>query len=227
MLPGMIPHGDLPQTTLEHFRREAASQHPMPAGVAIAAVSAAFALGLVAKVLAVTGRRNALPEDAARLQLLAAAARAASQRMLQMAGDDIAAFEAYLAARRLPQTSESERAARQENIASALHRAIDLPLAAADEAAAGLKLCSEVSAFTPAPLTADLGVIADLLASALRGFLLCAKSNVRHLASDVMSFRERVAAETERHAAAFRLAETVLEHARTAVEPAATAGGQP
>lgn len=215
----MIPHRDLSQITLERFRQEAAGQHPMPAGVAIAAVSAGFALGLVAKVLAIAGRRAPPPEDAARLEPLTAAAQAASQRMLQIAADDVAAFEAYLAARRLPHSSESEREARRQALDSAVGRAIELPLAAATEAAAALKLCSEVSALTPADLAADLGVSADLLASALRGFLLCAQSNVRQLAPAGASLTARVATEAAAHAAALRSAETVLERARTAVAP--------
>ena len=211
MLPGMISAGGLPQATLEHFRREAAGQQPMPAGVAIAAVSAGFALGLVAKVLAVSARHNTLPDYAARLDPLAAAAQAASQRMMQLAGDDITAFEAYLAARRLPCSTEAERQARQQDIDSALRRAIDLPLAAAQEAAAGLQLCSEVSAFTPVALAADLGVTAGLLAGALRGFLLCAQSNVRHLAAQEASLRERVATEAQRYAQALCLADVLTK----------------
>jgi formiminotetrahydrofolate cyclodeaminase len=208
---------DLSQVTLEHFRREAAGQHPMPAGVAIAAVSAGFALALAAKVLGVSRRQNTDPANAARLEPLAAAAQAASQRMLQLAADDVAAFGAYLTARRLPQSTESEHQARQQAIDAAVCRTVDVPLAAAHEAAAGLQLCSELSASTPPALVADLGVIASLLASALRGFLLCAESNVRNLAPDTASLRERVATEAQRHAPAFGIAETVLESTRAAL----------
>lgn len=227
MLPGMTPDGDLSRVTLEHFRREAAGPNPMPAGVAIAAVAAGFAQGLIAKVLAVSRRRNTRPEDIARLEPLVAAAQAGSQRMLQLAGDDTAAFEAYLTARRLPHSTEPERHARQEAIHSAVRRAIDLPLAAAQEAAAAVQLCSDVSAFMPLALAADIGVAATLLASALRGFLLCAESNVRQLAPDAASYRERLATETKRHQPALRQAEAVLERARTAVENAALPGGEP
>jgi hypothetical protein len=52
----MTAGDELSQVTLEHFRLAAAGQHPMPAGVAIAAVSAGFALGLAAKVLGVSSR---------------------------------------------------------------------------------------------------------------------------------------------------------------------------
>jgi methenyltetrahydrofolate cyclohydrolase len=219
----MTAGDDLSQITLEHFRRDAAGQHPMPAGVAIAAVSAGFALGLAAKVLGVSGRRNPLPAEASTLEPLAAAAQAASQRMLQLAGDDVAAFGAYLTARRLPHSTESESQARRQAIDAAVRRTVDVPLAAAHETAAGLQLCGELSAFTPPALVADLGVIATLLASALRGFLLCAESNVRNLAPSTASLHERVATEAQRHAPAFGIAEAVLERTRAALEGVGTA----
>lgn len=214
MLPGMTTDFDLSQVTLERFRREAAGQRATPAGVAVAAVSAGFALGLIAKVLAVSGRHNTLPEHAARLEPLAAAAQAGSQRMLQLASDDVAAFEAYLTAKRLPHSTESERQTRQQSIDSAVRRAIDLPLAAAEEAAAGLQLCGEVSSFTPLALAADLGVTAGLLAGALRGFLLCADSNVRLLAPDPASYRDRLATATKQHEQTLRQAEVLLRLTR-------------
>lgn len=198
-------------STLEQFREAAAGQQPTPAGVAVAAVSAGLALGLLAKVLTVTGRRKALSEDTPRLEALIAAAQAASQRMLQLADDDIAAFEAYLAARRRPRATEAERQARQQDINSTVDGAIDLPLAAAREAAAGLRLCSEASASAPPALVADLGVAVSLLASALRGFLLCAESNVQQLAPDAALHRERLAAETKQHDKTLRRTEALLE----------------
>jgi formiminotetrahydrofolate cyclodeaminase len=222
MLLAMQTPGDFSQVTLEQFRRDVAGEQPMPAGVAIAAVSAGFALGLLAKVLAVSSRRDKLPENTEGIEPLIGqartAAQAASQRMSQLASDDIAAFETYLAARRLPRTNDSERQMRQESIDSAVRGAIDLPLVAAHEAAAGLRLCNEVSAFISPGLTADLGVAAALLASALRAFLLCAQSNVTQLAPEVASLRERVAIEKDRLASAFHAADKVLEHALTVVQ---------
>jgi glutamate formiminotransferase / formiminotetrahydrofolate cyclodeaminase len=216
MPPSMNRDCDLPQLTLEDFRREVASDRPMPAGVAIAAVSAASALGLIAKVLAIGARRTTLPENAAGLEPLTAAAQAASQRMLQLAGGDVAAFEAYLAAKRLPHSTEPERQARHQAMDAAVRRAIDVPLSAAAEVAAGLQLCSEVSTFTPPALAADLGVAATFLAGALRSLLLCAESNVRQLAADAAPYRERLATETKRHEQALRQAEAIVERARTA-----------
>jgi formiminotetrahydrofolate cyclodeaminase len=214
----MTQDGDLSRVTLDDFRLEAASERAMPAGVAIAAVSAGFALALAAKVLGVSSRQSPLHAQASRIEPLAAAAQTASQHMLQLAGDDVTAFGAYLTARRLPHSTEAETQARQQAIDSAIRRTVDVPLAAAHQAAAGLRLCGELSSFTPPALVADLGVIASLLASALRGFLLCAESNVRNLAPGAASLGERVATEAQRHAPAFGIADAVLERTRAALE---------
>lgn len=216
MLPGMITDGALPEVTIEVFRRAAAGPQPMPAGVAIAAVSAAFALGLVAKMLLVSARHGPSADAAARARAesLAAGADSASASMLRLAGEDIAAFEGYLAARRLPRSTESESQARQRSIDSAVRRAIDLPLAAAREAAAGVQLCSEVFGLAPPALVADLGVAASLLAGALRAFVLCAQSNVDQLAADAAIYRDRLTDEAPLHEEALRQAAAVLERAR-------------
>jgi formiminotetrahydrofolate cyclodeaminase len=148
--------------TLEQLRRAVADRHPMPAGVAVAAVSGSLALGLLAKVLTVTGRRKSVSSDLSRLESLAAAAEASSRRLLQLAEDDVAAFEAYLAANRSP---------------SALTRTIEVPLAAAQETAVGLQLCTDTLALVPPELVADVDVSTALLEAARRGFLQCADSN--------------------------------------------------
>jgi hypothetical protein len=100
---------------------------------------------------------------------------------------------------------------------------IDLPLAAAEEAAAGLEVCGEASAFAPVALAADLGVAAALLAGALRAFLLCAQSNVRQLAADEASCRERLATATDRHESALLRAQESLRHAEAAARSAPVA----
>lgn len=196
---------------LEQFRQAAAGQLPTPAGVAVAAVTTAFALSLLAKVLTIGAHRKEPSGPVAKLESLAAAAQAASQRMLQLASDDSIAFEAYLTARRMAHGTDSERQARQRAMDSAIGRAIDLPLEAAQEASAGLQVCAQTSAATPIELAADLGVAVTLLAGALRGFLLCADSNVRQLASEAASYRERLATESTRHEQALRQAQALLE----------------
>jgi methenyltetrahydrofolate cyclohydrolase len=208
------------ESTLERFREATASAHPTPAGVAVAAVSASFAFGLLAKGLAVSARRDAQSVTSGKLEPLAAAARAESSRMLQLASDDMAAFEAYLAAARLPRSSDRERRERQKALDAALRQAIDLPLAGARSAAAGVRLCAEAASVTHLVVLADLATAVTLLAGALRAFLLCAHSNVSQLAPQTSSHRELLASESNTHQQALRQAQELLDRVAAALEAA-------
>jgi formiminotetrahydrofolate cyclodeaminase len=198
------------ESTLERFRDAAAGGQPAPAGVAIAAVSASFAFGLLAKALAVSARREGPAADPAKLEPLMTRLRTESSRLLQLAAEDTAAFEAYLASARLPQASERERTERRNALDAALGKAIDLPFAAAAAAAAGLQWSAEALPLVTLVVLADVGAAVSLLAGALRAFLICAESNVRVLGPRTHAYRERLAQETQRHRGTLQLAEQVL-----------------
>lgn len=204
-------------STLERFRAAAAGGQPTPAGVAVAAVAASFAFGLLAKALAVSMRKDTACAHPAKLEPLRAAVTAQSSRMLQLASDDIAGFEAYLASARMPQSTEPERLERRRALDSALHQAIDLPLCAARSAAAGLQACVEAVSMTHPVVLADLATTLTLLSGALRAFLLCAESNVRQLAPQTSPHRELLATETEHHNRSLRQAEQALERIASAL----------
>ena len=210
-------------STLEAFRAAVGSAQPTPAGVAVAAAAAAFAFGLLAKALAVSGRRMEAGAGRASLEALAAAACAQSSRMLQLADDDVAAFERYLASARLPQATDPERRERGRALAGALRRTIDVPLAAARSAASGLQQCAEARPMTHRVVLADLGTVVTLLAGALRAFVLCAQSNIRRLPAEDSEYREPVARECERHAQAARQADELLQRIAADLDAAAPA----
>jgi len=206
------------ECTLEHFRSAAASGEPVPAGVAVSAVSASFALGLLAKVLRITTRRKDFSGNLAKLETIADSARAASKRMMQFAEDDTAAFNAYMASARLPQATDLERAERKRAVETAARKAIELPLEAARAAAAGIGLCSDATGLVHAFVAADLGAAASLLAGALRVFLLCADSNTKQMVSDAATFRATMAGRAEWETRAYRQTESVLKHVASAFD---------
>jgi formiminotetrahydrofolate cyclodeaminase len=210
----------LADSTLERFREAAASGHPTPAGVAVAAVSASFAFGLLAKALAVSGRKDVQAVSLAQIQSLTASAQTESSRMLQVADDDVAAFKAFLDATRLPQSTDRERLERRQALESALRQTIDVPLAGARSTAAGLQLCAEAASLTHVVVLADLAAAATLLTGALRVFLLCAESNVRQLAKETPSYRELLTNESGRHERALLQGEEILERVAEALRAA-------
>ncbi len=206
------------ESTLEQFRSAAGSSEPIPAGVAVAATSASFALGLLAKVLKVTSRKKGFSGDLSRIEKLADSARAESKHMMQLAEDDMAAFNDYMISARMPQTTDREREERKRAVNASVHKAIETPLAAARAAASGISLCADGMDTVHAVVAADLGAAASLLAGALRVFLLCADSNIRQLAPDPSVYRDVLPDRAEWEASAFRQADSVLKHVSEVIE---------
>jgi formiminotetrahydrofolate cyclodeaminase len=137
--------------SLASFCDSVAARKPAPAGVAAAAVAANLGLSLLAKTLAITGARPDLLEAVQRESAL----------MKDAADEDVAAVRAYLSSR----TAET------------LENAIEVPMRAARSAVRGLDLCAEAADSMRAPLAADLGAAAALLAGAVRAMLICVEAN--------------------------------------------------
>lgn len=211
-------------STLESFRSAAASGEPMPAGVAVSAVTASLAFGLLAKVLKVSGRRKDFAGNLPKLEAVLESARGESKQMMQFAEEDIAAFNAYMATAKLPQATDPERETRKRAVDGAVRKAIEVPLAAARAAASGIGLCGEAAGMVHANVAADLGAATSLLASAMRVFLLCADSNIRLVASDASAFREALTARFEWENKAIRQAESVLRQVAAAIDAGAKQG---
>lgn len=203
--------------SLEEFRSGSASGEPTPAGVAIAAASASFALGLLAKVLQVSSRHKEFAGNLAKIDSFCDAARTHSKRMLQFAEEDTAAFQSYMAGSRLPRSTDREREERHRAINAAVRDAIEIPLAAAQSAASALDICSQACAFTHTMVIADLGAAASLLFAAMRVFLTCADSNLRQLAADPAPFRAAFASRAEWEDRATRDAESVSKHVSSVI----------
>ncbi len=158
--------------TLASFCDEVAGTNPAPAAVAVSAVTANLGLGLLIKVLEITGNRKSFAGDAQKLRALIDAARRESEQLRNAADEDIAAVRQYVGSR---------------NPADA-RNAIEVPLRAARAAVAGLDLCAEAADVIPGLaqglLAADLGAATLLLSAAVRAILLSVDSNLRSLPSE-------------------------------------------
>ena len=181
--------------SLEEFRERVASADPTVAAVSVSSVSAASALDLVVMVLEVMGKRKDFRGDRQRLEELADAAREESDRLARYAGEDPAAYAAYLRCLRMPKNTEAQRRERGRAITQALRRATDVPLAAARTAVAGLNICAEAGGMAHGAVATDLGGAAMLLAGAARAMLLSVDANLEALGES--EYRDQVAAERE------------------------------
>jgi len=162
--------------TLAAFREKSGGTDPVPAGVAISAVTASLALALLAKVLAIADKKN-------HLAAILDAARAESTRLAQLADDDIQAFNQYM---------ECKRHGRE--LTDAVRKAIEVPMEAARSAVRGLDLCAQTAGVVRGLTAADVGAAAALLSGAVRAMLLSVDFNIREMRSDA-EFSSAIAAE--------------------------------
>jgi formiminotetrahydrofolate cyclodeaminase len=169
--------------TLAGFREKAAGTDPVPAGVAISAVTASLALALLVKVLSIAGRKRDV-------SALLDRGRAESARLADLADRDIRAFDQYMA------TRDSRPA-------------IEVPMEAARAAVRGLALCAEAGEFVKGLTAADIGAAALLLSGAIRAMLLSVDFNLKYMRADE-EFSGAIAAERqELEREALRLADAV------------------
>jgi formiminotetrahydrofolate cyclodeaminase len=162
--------------TLAAFREKVGGTDPVPASVAISAVTASLALALLAKVLAIAGKKKDLAA-------LLVAAHAESHRLARLADEDIRAFNQYM---------ECKRQGR--DLTAAIRNAIEVPMEAARSAVRGLELCVEAAEVVQGLTAADIGGAATLLSAAVRAMLFSVDFNVRAMRPDER-FSDAVAGE--------------------------------
>jgi formiminotetrahydrofolate cyclodeaminase len=150
--------------TLTEFIDRLSSAEPVPGGGSAAAVAASLGAALVTMVASLSMGREKYARHAANHQTVVATGKRLSQRLLQLAEDDAAAYQRYSAAMKLPRDADEQRAERTRQIAAAARRAAEVPLetlrtcldmAAAAEQLAGRSNVNASSDLAVAALLAD------------------------------------------------------------------------
>ena len=126
-------------------------------GVFTAAMAASEALDLLAAVL-----KASRSEDWE-------AAKRTSQQLREAAGEDVAAYNRFLAS----------------GPAAALRDTIEIPMRAARAIATGIELCTAARGMVKRSMSADVGVAAELLRGSLRGILGCIDANLDQTPADL------------------------------------------
>lgn len=163
--------------TLQQFEDRIASDAPTPGGGSLAAVTVSFAGALLQMCLAITGKKRP-----------GAAVTSLQDRTTELivfcrgnADEDIAAFDSYLAALRLPNTGEEEKTARDAALHSALIECSRVPLEGASRALDLADLAIQAEREVSTPVLSDLGTSLELLRAAAKSLLLNVETNMRSL----------------------------------------------
>jgi formiminotetrahydrofolate cyclodeaminase len=146
-----------------------ASPEPTPGGGSAAALCGALGASLFAMVASLPKTRNATPEDRAALDDARAQLNALRKRLVELVDRDAAAYDAVVAAYRLPKGTDAEKASRKAAIQAALQRATEVPvdtLAACREA---LGLGGTIAEHGNPSAVSDIAVAVQTLLTGIQG----------------------------------------------------------
>jgi formiminotetrahydrofolate cyclodeaminase len=174
----------LTDLTLRDLAERLASRDPVPGGGSAAALAGAMGAALVSMVAELTLGRPEHAEHEDAMRAMGVEAQAHRERLLDLAEEDAAAYEAVVAARRLPRDTDEQRETRAATLRVAMLEAARVPLRTATVAAEVLELAVRIAPIGNRNAVSDAGVAAQLSSAALRGALLNVRINLPYLPAD-------------------------------------------
>jgi len=161
-----------------------ATSAPVPGGGSTAALSGAAGAGLLEMVVALTEGRPAAAEHEGTLAAIRTRAAELRSDLTDLVDIDADAYDAVVAARRLPRDTRAEAAARAELMAQATRAATIAPLRTARAASEVLTLATALAPIGNRNAVSDVGVAGLLGGAAVRAAGLNVSINLPALADD-------------------------------------------
>jgi len=163
--------------TMRAFLTASASSSPTPGGGSVAALAGALGAAMTSMVANLTqGEKFAAVEQEMRETVERMHTTIAEAEELLEA--DIASFDAYMQALKLPKTTEEEKAARSAALQTATVQATDVPLRLATLCRDALRHAQAIAAAANRNVISDLGIAAFLLEAAGQSALLTVDINL-------------------------------------------------
>ena len=150
------------------FTDEVSRDTPAPGGGSIAALAGSLGAAL-ASMVANLAQGGPDAEKDAKLIALAEQAQALKDRLMVAVDADTNAFNAFMDARRLPDGTPEQKAARQAAMQAGLKVAIDVPLDTAKASLAALELAGEAARLGKVASITDAAVGAQMAFAGVRG----------------------------------------------------------
>jgi glutamate formiminotransferase / formiminotetrahydrofolate cyclodeaminase len=170
--------GRLVDLNLSAFADRLASEAPAPGGGSTAAYCGALGAALAAMVANLSFGKKGYRQHDGEMGSVAEQGQRLKERFLALVDADTEAFDAVLAAMRLPKGSEEEQAARAAAIEEANKQATRIPFQVAEACLPALELVEAVAARGNANSLSDAGVAALILGTALDGAAMNVRINL-------------------------------------------------
>ena len=127
------------------FLDRVAGPEPTPGGGSAAALAGALGAALVEMVCGMPKTKSSLAQEREWLDAAGRAAKEAGARLRSLVDEDAAAYDAVVAAYRLPKASEAEKARRGDAVTAAMRRATEVPLQTAESCLRVLETAREAA----------------------------------------------------------------------------------
>ena len=196
---------------LRRYFDDAAAAQPTPGGGSVATVAAALASTMASMAAGFTAGREKFKDVQAEIEQALARLADLRGRLMDMAHEDMAAYEAIMAAYKLPKATEGEKAVRAEAVRRATKASLGLVERVLDAARDVVAVSRRLADIANPNLLSDVGVAAELALGAVHAVRINAEVNLAGYsdAADAQAIRRRIekdVAEAERIAGETRAA---------------------
>ena len=182
--------------TVAELMAAMASPDPTPGGGTAAALAGAMGASLLVMVAGLAKSKCNAEDEMAALATARAALEPIAARLMRLADADTDAFNAVMAAYRLPKATDEDKAARTGAIQAALAGATTVPLDTLRACADAIARGRAVADFGNRSAASDVGVAIGLLKAAADGAAANVAINLASMKDE--SFKSATAADTAR-----------------------------
>jgi formiminotetrahydrofolate cyclodeaminase len=179
------------EQSLGSFLDDLASSKPAPGGGSVAALSGALGAALVSMVANLTVGKEKFKAVEPEVRAMLEKSEALRHRLLRAIEEDVAAFNGYSAAAKLPKDTDEQKAARSAAIQKALMNAVDPPMSVAKACVEVLDLCGPMAEKGNVQAVSDAGVAALMAEAGLRAAALNVQINLGWIKDAEFTTRKR------------------------------------
>jgi glutamate formiminotransferase/formiminotetrahydrofolate cyclodeaminase len=166
---------------LARYIEDAAADKPTPGGGSVAAMAGALASTMASMAANFTVGRDKFKDVEAEVREALDHLAAARRRLLDLAHQDMAAYQAIMEAYRLPKATDAEKAARGRAVQDATRRSLGVVQGVLDACRDIMVVTLRLSGIANPNLISDVGVAAELALGAIKAARLNVEVNLSGL----------------------------------------------
>lgn len=178
--------GKLASMHLDEFLAEVSTDSPAPGGGTVAAMCGAMAAALTSMVAALTHGKKGWETSRAEMEDIGRSAQKLVDWFTLAVDRDSDAFNAVMAAIRMPKGTPEEQVSRQQAMLAANHAATLVPLEVLERSVRTLELATKAAKGGNPNSVSDAGVASACARAAARGASLNVRINLQNLSGEIL-----------------------------------------